>query len=133
VRRTLVLGRTCPCIITCDIIKSDGFHRGRLTRGMHVRSCSPSLCTSRVWGVWISVILFTSLCFAENTHSHLKSGPSEQHCSLCIAAHSVARPAQIVSASAAPARCVAVVSFSGQSAPELDSIHAIYIRPPPAV
>ena len=42
------------------------------------------------------------------------------------------RPAQVVSASAAPTRCIAVLSVTGQLAPEFDSILSLYIRPPPA-
>lgn len=87
----------------------------------------------RTFLVWICVVLFTGVCIAENTHFHPTSGRSEQNCLLCIAAHSVARPAQIVSAAAAPVRCVAVLTIGGQSAGNYESILALYIRPPPAV
>src|SRR5581483_7152411 len=99
---------------------------------MNDRNCSSLFRRRKALLVWISFIFFTSLCFAESTHRHLKSGPSEQHCSLCITAHSVARPAQVVSTSSAPTRCIAVLSVAGQPAPEFESILSLYIRPPPA-
>lgn len=87
----------------------------------------------RAFLVWTCLALFTGVCVAENTHLHPKSGRSEQNCLLCIAAHSVARPAQIVTVAAAPARCVAVLTIGAQSAGNCESILSLYIRPPPAV
>ncbi|PYY14847.1 MAG: hypothetical protein DMG60_19190 [Acidobacteria bacterium] len=86
----------------------------------------------RAWLVWLCVILFATACIAEPAHSHSSSGPSRQHCSLCIASHSVARPAPFVSTIAAPAHCLGILISSGTVLPDFQTVLSLYIRPPPS-
>src|SRR6185437_6396408 len=85
------------------------------------------------WIASVCLLLFVAVGAADAAHFHPRSGPSKQHCPLCISAHIVARPAQIGYATPAPPRCIAVVILGGQSVPDLDSILSLYIRPPPAI
>jgi|SRR5579872_1483449 len=85
----------------------------------------------KVWLVWLCLLVFTTVCTAEPAHFHDTTG-SEQHCSLCIAAHSVAPPAQVISPVAAPMSCVGVLLLGRTVLPEFETIGSTYIRPPPA-
>ena len=85
------------------------------------------------WLVWLCLVLFTSACVAESTHFHPESAAAEQHCSLCIAAHSVARPAPAVNLVVGPTQCVALLVVNAPSIPDSTSILPSYIRPPPQV
>jgi hypothetical protein len=87
---------------------------------------------SRAWLVWLCLVLFTTACVAESAHFHPKSDPGEQHCSLCIAAHSVARPSNAFSPVAAPTRCIGVLFVGGSVSLENHAVLGLYIRPPPA-
>src|SRR5262249_31347641 len=87
----------------------------------------------RVWLVWLCIILFAAVCLAEPAHFHSTSGPSRQHCTLCIAFHSVARAAAFTCTFAAPALCVGILNLSGTSLPEFQSVLSLYIRPPPSI
>lgn len=95
--------------------------RSSLTRG------------SKVWLIWLCLVVFATTCVAESAHFHPNSGPSEQHCSLCIAAHSVARPVQAAIPIAAPSLCVGVLIIGTALVPDSRSTLSIYIRPPPSV
>src|SRR5689334_10967788 len=94
---------------------------------------NPMTRGQRVWLVWLCVVLFASACIAEPAHFHPASGPSRQHCSLCIASHSVARPAPLVSAVATPAHCLGVLVSCGAAIPDFETVLSLYIRPPPAL
>jgi len=87
--------------------------------------------TPRAWLVWLCLVLFTFSCFAESVHCHPNSDRTGQHCSICIAAHSVARPAQITSPVATPVRCFDAVFVGGLLLPESRSVLSFHIRPPP--
>jgi hypothetical protein len=84
------------------------------------------------WLVWLCLVWFTSACVAESSHFHPDSAAAEQHCSLCIASHSVARPAPAVNPVVAPTRFVALLAVSGPSTPDSSPLLSAYIRPPPA-
>lgn len=88
--------------------------------------------TSKRWLVWLCLVLFTTACVAESAHFHPKSDPGEQHCSLCIAAHSVARPSNAITPVAAPTRFLGVLVVSGPFSLDDYAILGLYIRPPPA-
>jgi hypothetical protein len=85
----------------------------------------------RVFFVWLCLVLFTASGFVESAHFHRSASSSEQHCSLCIASHSVARPAHIANLVNAPSFCVAVLLFGRPLLPDLQSTLTLYIRPPP--
>ena len=87
----------------------------------------------RAWLVWLCVIVFATACLAEPAHFHSTSAPSRQHCSLCIASHSVARPAPFVNTIAALAECVGVMSATVAAVPDSQAVLALYIRPPPGL
>jgi len=86
------------------------------------------------WFAFLCLLLFAVAGIEEAAHFHLDAGkgPDEQHCSLCIAAHSLARPAQAFTTIAAPTRWIAVLVIGGPSIPESNSILSHRIRPPPA-
>jgi hypothetical protein len=86
----------------------------------------------RTWLVWLCLVLFTSASIAESAHFHPDSAAAEQHCSLCIAAHSVARPAPAVNPVAAPTQCISLLIVSRPSIPDPSPLLSAYIRPPPA-
>src|SRR5215469_6374052 len=100
---------------------------------MNNRSSGSVVRGRRAWLVWLCVIAFATACIAEPAHFHSTSGPSRQHCSLCIASHSVARPAPIVSTVTAPARCLGVLAAAGTALPDFQAVLAFYIRPPPSL
>lgn len=85
----------------------------------------------KTWLVWFCLVLFTSACIAESTHFHPGSDYAEQHCSLCLAAHSVACPAPTVNPVVSPTQCVALIRIGRPSIPGSRPILSIYIRPPP--
>jgi hypothetical protein len=85
----------------------------------------------KTWLVWLCLVLFTSASIAESTHFHPGSNYADQHCSLCLASHSVARPAPAVNPVASPTQCVALIIVGGPLIPATTSILPIYIRPPP--
>src|SRR5689334_16730616 len=87
----------------------------------------------RAWLVWLSVIVFATACIAEPAHFHSTSAPSRQHCSLCIASHSVARPAPFINTIAALAQCVGVLAATAATIPDFQAVVALYIRPPPCL
>ena len=92
-----------------------------------------SVVRARAWLVWLCIIVFAAACIAEPAHFHSTSAPSRQHCSLCIASHSVARPAPFVSTIAAPAHCLGLLAAAGVALPDFQAVLALYIRPPPSV
>jgi hypothetical protein len=81
--------------------------------------------------VVLAVLLFAVFATTEVVHIHPGKAP-ESHCSLCLAAHSAAAPAQV---SAAPV--LALVFAPAESAePQLQSrlfVSPASIRPPPPV
>jgi len=83
---------------------------------------------------YVCVLLFAIAGIAETAHFHsdLGKSSSEQHCSLCIAAHSVARPAQATIPVAALSLCVGVLVVGTTLVPDSRSALSLYIRPPPA-
>ena len=83
---------------------------------------------------YVCVLSFAIAGIAETAHFHsdLGKASNEQHCSLCIAAHSVARPAQAAAAVAAPSLCVGVLVIGTTLVPDSRSTLSLYIRPPPA-
>jgi hypothetical protein len=86
----------------------------------------------KVWLVWLCLLVFTALCTAEPAHFHDAPG-SEQHCSLCIAAHSLAPPAQVISPAVVPMHCIGVLLVGRTFIPEFETVRSTYIRPPPTV
>ena len=96
-------------------------------------SPSSSLLTRsrKSWLVCLCLVLFTTACVAESIHFHPESAYADQHCALCLAAHSVPCPAPVVNLIAAPTQCVALLTISGPTVPDCSSILPIYIRPPP--
>jgi hypothetical protein len=86
------------------------------------------------WLASLCLLLFVVAGIAEAAHFHPDAGkgPDEQHCSLCIAAHSIARPAQIAGPVPSPTRCVGVLTVSTPVVPDSRSILSLSIRPPPA-
>jgi len=82
---------------------------------------------------YVCVLLFAIAGIAETAHFHsdLGKASNEQHCSLCIAAHSVARPAQAATVVAAPSLCVGVLIIGTTLVPDSRSTLSLYIRPPP--
>lgn len=87
----------------------------------------------RAWLVCFCVILFAAACVAEPAHFHPTSGASGQHCSLCIASHSVARPTPLVSAVAMPRLCIGVLALPGTDLLDFQAVRSLYIRPPPSL
>jgi len=83
--------------------------------------------------VWLCLTLFVAVGIAEPAHFHSTAGSSRQHCSLCIASHSVARPAPFVRTVVAPALCVALLAVSGAILPDFQAVLSFYIRPPPSL
>src|ERR1700745_3633404 len=100
---------------------------------MSDRCSNPVMRGQRAWLVWLCVLLFATSFIGEPAPFHSPSGPSRQHCSLCIASHSVARPAPFVSTLAAPALCLGVLVSSGTTIPEFETVLSLYIRPPPSL
>jgi len=98
-------------------------------------NCSNSLVIPgwRAWIVCLCIIVFASACIAEPAHFHSTSGPSRQNCLLCIASHSVARPAALVTSVALPARCVGILVLLGAALPDFQPVLSLYIRPPPSL
>jgi hypothetical protein len=84
------------------------------------------------WLVWLCLVLFATACVAESAHFHPQSDAGEQHCSLCIAAHSVARPSTAIGPVAAPTQCLGVLFVGEPVSLEDYSVLGLYIRPPPA-
>ena len=97
---------------------------------IHARRCS----WLRSWIASACLILFVAVGIAEATHLHSGSGKGtdEQHCSLCITAHSVARPAQITTVLAAPTQCLGFLVVAGSVLLDSQSVLSFHIRPPPA-
>jgi hypothetical protein len=87
------------------------------------------------WVAWACLLLFTVAGVEEASHFHsdLANSSNEQHCSLCIAAHSVARPAQVVNVVSTPTRCLDVLLLCGPLQPDSRAVLSDYIRPPPVV
>lgn len=83
----------------------------------------------RIGLVWLGIVLFASAYIAEPSHFH--AGPGTQNCSLCIAAHSVARPVNLISPIASPARCLALLVVARSLLPDEQIVVRLYIRPPP--
>ena len=83
---------------------------------------------------YVCVLMFAIAGIAETAHFHSDLGKSsnEQHCSLCIASHSVARPAQAAIPVAAPCLCVGILIIGATLVPDSRSTLSLYIRPPPA-
>src|SRR5690349_15630967 len=100
---------------------------------MNNRSSSSVMRGQRALLVWLCLILFASACVAEPTHFHSTSGPSRQHCSLCIASHSVAKPAPFVRTVGRPVHCLGVLASSGAGLPDFQAVLSLYIRPPPSL
>jgi hypothetical protein len=96
-------------------------------------SLSSSVVTRgrKSWLVWLCLVLFTGACVAESIHFHPDTASADQHCSLCIAAHSVARPAPALNLIVSPTQCVALLIVSGPSIPDPSPLLSAYIRPPP--
>ena len=87
----------------------------------------------RSFVLWTWIVAFATLSVAETTHHHARTARSEQHCSICIAAHSIARPVPTSNAIAAPTRCVGFLSAPAPLFSEHELMRTLYIRPPPAV
>src|SRR5215472_19153246 len=99
---------------------------------MNNRSSGSVVRGRRAWLVWLCVIAFATACIAEPAHFHTTSGPARQHCSLCIASHSVARPAPFITTIAALTQCLGVLAPAGAERPDSQAVLALYIRPPPS-
>ena len=82
---------------------------------------------------YVCLILFAIAGFAETAHFHtdVRKAPNEQHCSLCIAGHSVARPTLAASLAVAPSLCVSILVIDGTLIPVSRWTLSLYIRPPP--
>jgi len=81
------------------------------------------------WAVVLAVLVFAVFATAEVVHIHPGKAP-ESHCSLCLAAHSAAAPAQV---SAAPVLAL-IFAPAESSEPQLQSrlfVSPASIRPPP--
>jgi hypothetical protein len=87
----------------------------------------------RSFVLWTWVFVFATVSIAETTHHHARTGRSEQHCSICIAAHSMARPVHTSNIIAAPTRCVGFLSAAAPLVSEHDLLLDLYIRPPPVL
>jgi hypothetical protein len=85
----------------------------------------------KAWLVWFCIIVFAGASLAESAHYYSSFGPSEQHCSICIAAHSVARPAPAVSSTPTPTQCIGLLCVDVPTLPDYESVISLYIRPPP--
>ena len=101
---------------------------------MIVSNQTRSVSARMLWLVPLCLALFVMAGFEEAAHFHADAlkGPDEQHCSLCIAAHSIARPAQVASPVPTPLRCVGVLSVGTPVVPDSQTIFSLSIRPPPA-
>jgi hypothetical protein len=81
------------------------------------------------WALVLAVLVFAVFATTEVVHIHPSAAP-ESHCSLCLAAHSAAAPAQV---SAAPVLAL-VFALTESSEPQLQSrlfVSFASIRPPP--
>jgi hypothetical protein len=85
----------------------------------------------RIGLVWLCTVLIAVVSLIETTHFHSSSGSAKQRCSICIAAHSVARPAQPIRAITAPPLCLGLLFAKGPTVPDYQSVLSLYIRPPP--
>jgi len=97
------------------------------------RNSRPGIRAIRSFVLWTWVLVFAAVSVAETTHHHARAARSEQHCSICIAAHSIARPVPTSTAIAAPTRCVGFLSAPALLLSEHDLVLTLYIRPPPAI
>ncbi|MBV9072357.1 MAG: hypothetical protein JOZ10_01900 [Acidobacteria bacterium] len=97
-------------------------------------SASPtlSLRRSRTWLIWLCLVAFMGACVAESAHYHRNATSVDIHCSLCLAAHSIARPAAAVNPVSLPTRCVSLLTPNRLPTPDSNSILSSHIRPPPA-
>lgn len=112
---------------SANVIQSEGMAR----KIVLPRNANRSMALRKAWLTFFCVLVFAITSAAETAHYHLTSGRSERQCSICIAAHAVARPAQTGSPVSLPARCVGVLLIAAPALPESESILALCIRPPP--
>jgi len=99
---------------------------------MQQRNSRLGIRAIRSFVLWMWIVVFATVFVAETTHHHARAGRSEQHCSICIAAHSIARPVLASRAIAAPTRCIGFLSAATPLFSEHVSVLSLYIRPPPA-
>jgi|SRR5689334_23414048 len=100
---------------------------------MQQRKSRLGVHTIRSLVLWTWIVFFATVSVAETTHHHAPATSSEQHCAICIAAHSTARPVQVGNVMAAPTRCVGFLFVAAPVLFEYETVLALYIRPPPVL
>ena len=117
--------------MTTSTAQSGKANQARMVTAMPGQNTYRRITRTKAWLVFFCVLVFAGASAAETAHYHLTSGRSERQCSICIAAHAVARPALTGSPVSLPTLCVGVLFFAVPDLPESESILALCIRPPP--
>src|SRR5579864_4164388 len=94
-------------------------------------STNPRMHIHKPWLVWLCVAILTTAGIAESAHFHADLSSADQHCSICVVAHSVATPARVAIPITTPQRCLAILVVGGPAIPDSRPLLSASIRPPP--